>query len=187
MTSACTPVWQTKPTVSPDTLFDAHQHTLASLERWEIRGRTVIIQGKEGWNVGLWWQENKTDYHIKLEGPFAQGGMTLDGDERNVILTMDDGQQFSAATPEELIMSTLGWTLPISALRDWIKGMPYAEKELTLVEHDDEGRITHLIQGDWDIEYRRYAPFNGSAMPAKIFITHPDLSVKLIIRKWSSL
>lgn len=183
--TACVPIWQTKPNaLSPESLFELRSKALVQLDRWEIEGRTVITQGKEGWNVGLRWQENEGLYQIKLAGPFSQGGATLSGDETTVVLTMNDGKQYSAATPEILITDVMGWDLPISALRDWVRGLPYSGQKIALTEYDEQGRLIHLVQQDWDIEFLRYIPFENYSMPGKIFIKHPELSLRLIIVDW---
>jgi len=165
-------------------LFDYRYRQLVQLDNWKIKGRSVITQGSEGWNVGLKWQENTGRYQIKLEGPFAQGGARLDGDKKLVTLTLNDGQQHSATTPEELITKIIGWKLPVSALRDWVRGIPYSEKSSELMEFNERGQLIHLVQDQWDIEFLRYIPFETYSMPAKVFIKHPELSVKLIITDW---
>lgn len=179
------PIWQTKPNnLSPESLFELRYKALVELERWEIEGRTVITQGKEGWNVGLRWQENEGLYQIRLEGPFSQGGATLNGDETNVVLTMNDGKQYSAATPEVLITDVMGWELPVSALRDWVRGLPYSKQTIALAEYDEQGRLIHLVQQGWDVEFLRYIPFEDYSMPGKIFIKHSEISLRLIIVDW---
>ena len=185
--TACVPILQTKPDISPESLFATRSKELVQLDRWKIKGRTMITQGSEAWSVGLRWQEDRGAYQIKLEGPFAQGGVTLDGDEEQVVLTMTTGEKIASTNPEELILEVVGWNLPVSALRDWVRGLPYEQQAIESITYDDEGRITHLVQQGWDIEFLRYMPFDSYSMPAKIFIKHPDLSVRLVISSWNNV
>jgi len=187
LTTACVPILQTKPTVSSDKLFAARYKELTQLDQWKIKGRTVITQGSEGWNVGLRWQQDRDLYQIKLEGPFSQGAVILEGNGEQVVLTLNSGEKIAATNPEELILEVVGWNLPVSALRDWVRGLPYREKSIESVSYDDEGRMTHLVQQGWDVEFLRYVPFNDYSMPAKIFIRHPDLSLRLVINSWDEL
>ncbi|HCD04150.1 MAG TPA: outer membrane lipoprotein LolB, partial [Methylophaga sp.] len=53
--TACTPIWQTKPLAPAEVLWENHQTSLKQLNDWSFRGRTVIRQDKEGWNVGVTW------------------------------------------------------------------------------------------------------------------------------------
>ncbi|MDC9724599.1 MAG: lipoprotein insertase outer membrane protein LolB [Gammaproteobacteria bacterium] len=186
-TVACVPVWQTKPNISPESLFETRYKNLIELEQWKIKGRTVITQDKEAWNVGLRWQEDRGNYQIKLEGPFSQGGVTLEGKKGHVVLTTADGKKLSATNPEALLMEAAGWNLPVSALRDWVKGIPYRKETFESVNYDDKGRITTLVQQGWNVEFLRYVPFGSHSMPSKVFIKHPDLSLRLVITSWNDI
>jgi len=186
--TACTPLWQTKPSQqSPESLWDLRYKKLTELHSWKFDGRTVITQDKEGWNAGLRWQEMNGDYLIKLEGPFSQGGVTLEGLKDGVVLTMSDGQQYVASSPEALVSEVLKADLPVSALRYWVKGMPYPSETTDMMQHDEEGRLTELQQGQWQVKFKRYIPFENDSMPSKIFIEHKKLSVRMIIRDWDRL
>ncbi|MCX4187011.1 lipoprotein insertase outer membrane protein LolB [Methylophaga sp. OBS4] len=182
--TACAPVWQQEPGDPAETLWLAHQQQQAEMGDWAFRGRTVIIQGKEGWNAGISWQEQGENYLIKLSGPFAQGGIILDGNDRQVTLTLDDGEKMTAATPEQLLAEAMGWLLPVSALRDWIRGIPYSQLPVDSQQLDAKGRLTLLKQAGWEIEFLRYMPFENYSMPSKVFMKHPDLSVRLVVSDW---
>lgn len=185
LTIACTPTSQIKPNdLALKSLSELRAKSISQLTSWKIRGRTVILQDKEGINVGLKWQEDNGQYLIKLEGPFSQGGVTLKGDADNVTLSTSDGQYYSAKTPEALIKEVVGWNLPVSALRDWVRGLPSSEQDITSLEYNDKGQLMHLEQGEWSIQFLRYIPFEDMSMPGKVFIKHPSLSVKLIIADW---
>jgi len=185
--TACAPIWQQKPASDPDLLWQFRHKALIQLDQWQLQGRTVITQGKEGWNAGIRWQENRTAYQIKIEGPFSQGGITLDGDASQAVLTMVDGQKIVAADPELLIKEALGVQLPVSALRDWVRGIPYSAIQTDRLELDAAGQVTHLVQQNWDISLSKYVPFGIYAMPTKIFIKNQDLSLRLAVTRWNRI
>ncbi|SFK65554.1 lipoprotein insertase outer membrane protein LolB [Methylophaga sulfidovorans] len=183
--TACAPLWQPKTTESPEQRWQQQQQEIAALKDWRFRGRTAITQGREGWNAGITWQQQGEGFDIKLSGPFSQGGAELIGDAEQVTLTLDNGEQYSAQTPEQLLAKTLGWFLPVSALRDWVRGVPYKDAAVDKYQLDENGRLKTLQQAGWQVEYLRYVPFNGLVVPSKIFIKHPDLNIRLIISDWS--
>jgi len=185
--TACVPIWQQRPETSPEALWEARRIALTQLDRWKIQGRTAIVQGREGWNAGLHWREDKGSYQIKILGPFSQGGVSLEGNDEHVILTMADGEKLSSTDPELLITKALGVQLPINALRDWIRGLPYAEEEFESITFDVEGRITHLLQQGWEITFSRYVPFKQYSMPSKIFIRRSEQNLRLVITRWESV
>lgn len=182
--AGCAPIWQTKPAQDPDVLWQQRQAQQAELKQWAFKGRTAIIQGREGWNAGINWEEQNEQFHIKLSGPFSQGGVVLDGNADKVTLTLDDGETMTAATAEQLLAEAMGWLLPVSALRDWVRGVPYAKVPVDSKELDAQGRLTKLEQAGWKIEFLRYMPFQNFSMPEKVFMKHPDLSVRLVVSDW---
>lgn len=182
--TACTPFWQTKTTTSPDALWQLRLAQQSELQQWAFVGRTAIVQGREGWNAGIVWEEQNQEFHIRLSGPFSQGGVALDGNSEAVTLTLDDGEQLSAPTAEQLLAEAMGWLLPVSALRDWVRGVPYAKVAVDKQELDEQGRLIRLEQAGWQIEFLRYMPFEHYSMPEKVFMKHPELSVRLIVSDW---
>ena len=187
LATACVPIWQQKPqNFSNEDVFWQQRHPqLVQMETWSIRARTAIVQGKEGWNAGLVWQQYNDLYQIKIQGPFAQGGVSLIGNEEKVVLTMADGKQISSNNPDALLVEALDVQLPVNALRDWMRGIPYTKKTFESIEYDDEGKITHLTQQGWNIEFKRYVPFKQFLMPSKIFIKHDDQHLRLVISRWN--
>ena len=185
MLAGCAPLWQSKQAQDPEQLWQQRLSQQAKLDAWAFKGRTAIIQGREGWNAGIQWQQQGQQFHIKLSGPFSQGGVKLDGNAETVTLTLDDGEQLSAPTPEQLLAEAMGWLLPVSALRDWVRGVPYAQFPVDSKQLDAQGRLTKLEQAGWQIEFLRYMPFRGSSMPEKVFMKHPEMSVRLIVSDWS--
>ncbi|MBL1321312.1 MAG: outer membrane lipoprotein LolB [Methylophaga sp.] len=184
--TACTPIWQTRPDMSPEALGQARQTELLQFNNWKIQGRTVIRNKQEAWNVGLRWQQNNNEFQIQLLGPFSQGGVSIEGDDKSVIMTLDDGQKLHSTDPEELIAKILGVALPINALRDWVRGLPHQQSKVELIEYDDKGQIIHLVQQGWNIDFKRYVPFKQYSLPSKIFITQPDRSLRLVITSWKN-
>lgn len=185
--TACTPFWQTKPATPAETLWQQRQIQLQQLDQWSFRGRTLIQQGKEGWNAGVSWQQQDDTFKIRLTGPFAQGAVELTGDDQQVTMRTSDGEQYSAETPEQLLEEVLGWRLPVSALRDWVRGLPYQAEQVDLQEMDDDGRLLALHQAGWQVEFLRYVPFAGQQIPDKVFIKRDDLSVRLVVSSWQQL
>lgn len=183
--TACTPFWQTKPTMPAESLWQQRAAQLEQLDQWSFRGRTLIQQGKEGWNAGVSWQQNQDSFKIRLTGPFAQGAVELTGDSQQVTMLTSEGEKFTAETPEQLLQEVLGWRLPVSALRDWVRGLPYQGEPIDLREINDEGQLVALHQAGWQVEFLRYVPFAGQQLPDKVFIKRDDLSVRLVISSWN--
>ena len=165
-------------------LWQERQTILRHLSQWEVRGRTAVNQGNTAWQAGLNWQESPLSYRIRIMGPFSQGGVKIDGNRQQVVLTTNDGRQLTAGSAEQLLREHYQLDLPVSALRDWIRGLPHLGLPTQGIDLDPLGQITLLKQQDWVIEYPRYIPYDTMTMPKKLLITHPKLSLKIIINRW---
>jgi outer membrane lipoprotein LolB len=185
--SACVPVLQTRQAIDPLSQWEQRRAALNELYQWQFDGRTVIRQENEAWNAGLHWRQDDARYEIKLSGPFSQGGVKLDGDTDQVSLTLDDGRTLTADTPETLMYEALQVNMPVSALKDWVRGLPYRNESIEHIEYDESGQIKEMLQGEWRVQYLRYIPFLSYSMPAKIFIDHPDISLRLVISDWDPI
>lgn len=183
--SACAAMQQPRPADSElELLWQQRQQQLSQIKQWHIQGRTFFTQGHEAWNASLRWQQDDENYHIQLLGPFSQGGVILEGDKANAVLTFADGQQFIADDPETLLSESLSWQLPLDALYDWVRGLPYSQLAYQAKELDQFGRLTTLTQQGWQIQFKRYVSFNEHYLPSKIFIKHPDIKLRLVISSW---
>ena len=165
-------------------LWQERQTILRHLSQWEVRGRTAVNQGNTAWQAGLNWQESPLSYRIRIMGPFSQGGVKIDGNRQQVVLTTNDGRQLTAGSAEQLLREHYQLDLPVSALRDWIRGLPHPGLPTQGIDLNPLGQITLLKQQDWVIEYPRYIPYDTMTMPKKLLITHPKLSLKIIINRW---
>lgn len=95
----------------------------------------------------------------------------LFGDERSANLHADDAM-YQADTPEELLLKTTGWSLPVSHLRYWVQAEPVPD-----VPYEWQG--SQLQQAGWKIEYQ---PSRDQVK--KIKLQHPDVRLTLAIKSW---
>lgn len=184
--SACSTMIERPPAPPAEERWQQRQLALSAISEWSFRGRTVITQDKEGWNAGVNWTQKQDAFQIRLTGPFSQGGVDLQGDAQRVTLTLSDGEQYVADTPEQLLSEVIGLRLPVSALRDWVRGLPHRALEINAQELDEQGRLVTLAQEGWQVAFMRYVPVAGQQLPDKVFIEHADLNVRIVITSWRS-
>ena len=91
--------------------------------------------------------------------------------------------RFEAESPEALVETQLGWQLPVSNLLWWIRGLP-APDSRSRVELDGNGRLAHLQQDGWDVQYLDYSDENGFALPSRIKLAGRDLQITLVVKDW---
>ncbi|EKD54272.1 MAG: outer membrane lipoprotein LolB [uncultured bacterium] len=156
---------------------------LSNIQQWNLKGLIALRTSQNAWSANWQWQQTKNNYTILLFGPLGSNSLKLTGNSGGVLLEMADGKRLTARDPESLLARQLGWRLPVSFLRYWVRGLPVptlpAQKQF-----DDYHHLAVLMQNDWTIRYLRYTSINGMDVPNKIFLTNPNMSVKIIISEW---
>ena len=184
--SACAPLYEKSYSAKdPSIGWQERQAQFRQLTKWQMVGRVSIAQDKKAWNAGINWHENNGVYRIKMMGPFSQGGFHLDGTPKQVILTLSDGKTVASSSPQALLTETFNLNLPLSALRSWLKGLPYqGGTPYKSIEIDNQGRLKYIEQQGWKINYQQYKTYGQRQMPSKIFMSHPELSMRLVVDNW---
>lgn len=160
--------------------------TLSAVQAWDLKGLIALRElhnGHDDWSANLQWQQQNQAYHIALFGPLGTNSYELTGRPGKVELAMANGKHAVASSPEALLAQQAGWTLPVSNLYYWVRGIPVpnmgAEKQFDSYHH-----LVVLRQQGWTVQYLRYTSVNHIDVPSKIFLNNPDLNVKLIINQW---
>ena len=173
------------PDIAPEQSWQLRQQMLRQLTHWQLSGRLAVQNDHEAWHMSLKWQQRQDRYSLNIIAPLGQGSMRLHGDATQVMLLTEDGKVINSSTPELLLYRQLGWKIPVSALRYWILGLPAPGDYLPTI--DEYGRLSHLQQDDWEIEFIDYQPQLGVDLPRKVFINNHHAAVKLIISSWQPL
>ncbi|WP_227367918.1 lipoprotein insertase outer membrane protein LolB [Halomonas sp. M20] len=169
--------------------WPAQLEQLKTLESWRLAGKVGLRTANDATSANLDWQQTPFSYRMMISGPFGAGRSTLDGSPGGVTLTTPDGR-FSARTPEQLMQQQLGWSLPISAMDYWVRGLP-APNAAHEMQADALGFPQQLRQAGWTIDYRdwTWAPrLNGGLwLPRRLVMTFDDLRATLVVNQWQPL
>ena len=163
---------------------ETRKAALAQIKNWDVKG-SVSIQYQQKTDIASlnWHQENQQNYRITLSGPLNFGTVEIIGSPGSVTLKQSNRPPVSAATPEKLLTQQMGWQIPVSNLYYWLRGIPAPGSDAK-TEFDTYGHITHMIQQGWTIEYPEYMGVGTVDLPKKIYLTHPNLKIRLVIRQW---
>ena len=164
-------------------LWSAHKQQLTRLDGWQISGKVGIRAPKESGSATLFWLQRQDYYDIRLSGPLGRGAARLTGRPGNVLLEVANQGRYEAPTPEELLGEQLGWSLPVSHLVWWVRGLP-APGSKSRVTLNGDSRLANLEQDGWKIEYLSYVEQNGFWLPERVKLHGPDLDVTLVVKDW---
>jgi outer membrane lipoprotein LolB len=187
LVAACSPL---PPRPLPDSSagqsWQLRQQQLRQLTHWQLSGRLAVQNDHEAWHMSLEWQQRQDRYSLNIIAPLGQGSMQLHGDAVQVMLLTDEGETINSSNPDQLLHQQLGWKVPVSALRYWVLGLP-APGEVQQQSLDEFGRLNHLTQAGWEIEFLDYQPQQGVELPRRVFIDNHLARVRLVISNWQPL
>ncbi|WP_043526917.1 lipoprotein insertase outer membrane protein LolB [Litchfieldella xinjiangensis] len=156
---------------------------IEALQRWTLAGKVGLRTPEESTSANLDWAQYPRYYRLLISGPFGSGRNLMEGRPGRVSLTTSEGR-FEAETPEALMEQQLGWSLPISALDHWVRGLPAPGSEYTR-NTDESGYPLYLEQAGWEIDYRDWVETQkGLWLPRRLVMTYGDLRATLVVNQW---
>jgi len=161
---------------------DEQTKRLTSLNTWIIEGK-IAFRGPNNNNSGyLTWQQTNDSYAIRVHGPLGQGNREISGNSDYIELSLPEGT-VSSDQPEQFLYQQTGWTLPISELRYWVKGLAAPSLGITHIKQDIY--ITKLSQNGWDISYSNHQLVDSVWLPGKIIISKDLHKVIILAKEWT--
>ncbi|WP_458524945.1 lipoprotein insertase outer membrane protein LolB [Onishia taeanensis] len=153
-----------------------------ALTDWTLAGKVGLRTAEESTSANLDWRQTPNYYRLLISGPFGAGRSTLEGTAQEVSLTTGEGR-VSADSAEALLEQQLGWSLPVSSLDHWVRGLP-APGSAYERETDAQGYPTRLTQAGWTIDYRGWMPAGGLWLPRRLDMQRPGIEATLLINAW---
>lgn len=148
------------------------------LEDWRLSGKLGIRGEQISQSAYLNWQQCGDNFDIRISGPLGQGAARLQGDKEHVLL--DQGKQsHQASSPEQLLQQQLGWSLPVSQLKYWIRGIPSPDSS-----YRSKPEQSGFEQAGWLVSYSRLQQLEGRTLPDRATATHPRLKITLLLKSW---
>ena len=168
-------------------LWTEQQAAAGAFNQWDMYARAVLRPHEGGvYSVGLRWQrEADGRFMMMLDAPFGQGVLRIEALKAGVYrLRLPNGRSFENSTAEALLEDAIGWSLPVSGLDYWVRGLPHALTEYSY-RLDAGGRARSIKQDGWEIEYLEYSTAAADpALPRRLRLGNDELSFKLVIERW---
>jgi outer membrane lipoprotein LolB len=156
---------------------------LSGQERWQLTARIAVRTPEDGWSASLRWRQSGDAYRVDVWGPLGRTLARLDGGVDGVALRTSDGM-YQAPSPEQLLLSELGWQLPVSGMRHWIRGLPSPQGPVDGLELDEIGRPERLQQAGWDVSFPEYQGYGVDALPGRVVLVRDPVHIRLSAEGW---
>lgn len=185
--AGCATVPRPEDTVSDSARAARHESRadqVLAFENWALDGKLAISDDKDGGSGRLQWRSGPGLSELDFRGAFGRGAWQLDIRPDLAVLSFANGETWQSPDVSSLVRDHVGWVVPVDALSWWVRGL--AAPGAVEVRHlDEEGRMTFLSQDGWDVDYRKYKEFSGTAMPVRIDARRGEQRVKFIMREWA--
>ena len=151
--------------------------------RYKIDGREESLHGNFDW-------QQTTDYTvITLLSPLGQSMAKIEVTPQLTTFTAPGKAPKSATNAEELIRSELGWTLPVSGLRDWLQGCATDMQNHPFIATPQSRQV--ITREGWQIDYISWIDGPVMPLPKRIDLIKGgnnaidvDIHLKLVIDEW---
>ncbi|MEX2125611.1 MAG: lipoprotein insertase outer membrane protein LolB [Woeseia sp.] len=163
--------------------WESRRDTLATLSEWEFHGRIGVSAGEEGFNGKLRWWQHDDLFLASVSGPLGVGTVKIQGNERQVSVTDEDGEVTEMQNAEVELQRRYGWTIPVTSLRYWALGIPDPSSPAETA-FGAAGQVVRLEQRDWVVRIDEYREGGGQPMPRRMSATNRDTKVRLVIDNW---
>jgi outer membrane lipoprotein LolB len=123
---------------------------------------------------------------VRLSSPLGQTVARIEGRGDRLMVWMDGREPVVTAAPEELLQEQLGWSVPIRALRYWVRGEG-APAAVVPVPAQITGPVNQpdaLAQLGWQVRYPAWHQSDAVALPAKVILSDAQVQATLLIREW---
>ena len=165
--------------------WQLQQQAAGALQQWNLYARGSLRRQGELYNVGIRWQrEREHRFRMFLDAPFGRGVLRIEGlGEQRFRLQLPDGRQFENSSVEALLEDVVGWSLPISGLDYWVRGLPHPGSPNRRLLNAG-GQAGSIVQDGWDITYSDYFDTAQPVLPRRLQLAGDELTLKLVIERW---
>lgn len=162
------------------------QQKRQQIKIWEIRGRLGVQTKDNGGSMDIIWKQADEEYSIRLIAPLGSGNYLIQGDKDFAEVRYPDGEKRIIDNIDDVFTSTLDVDLPVTAIRDWLRGLPAKSLTVEKIRWNEQGLLHKVKQSGWNVEMTNY---NGNKilLPHTLYLTHDDkpaLDIRLVLRQW---
>jgi len=163
---------------SKNPIIDLYKH-----DNWQAKGKLALRIDDKSQSANFSWKQNKFDFVIHLYGPLGQGSAYITKIGTRYTLKSKNGT-LEAESAEALMLKANGWSIPVSNLIFWLRGLPSAKTPIQATSFYPSGVLETLKQDDWNMQYTSYQEAQGFSLPRKMKASRDNLKITLVIKSW---
>ena len=136
------------------------------------------------------WQQNGNDITIELSSPLGQTIANITQNNDGASITEAKKPPRTAKDIEQLLIETVGWTMPVNNLKSWLQGFDITEtRQHSPIFSVDNNTIT---SHGWQIRYASWQDNETLTMPKRIDLNRNtqemgELKIRIVIDEWKAI
>jgi outer membrane lipoprotein LolB len=160
------------------------------LNQWDLTAK-FSVSTKDGTESGsIRWILNPDEERLDVLSPTGSVVAQLTMTESEARLKTDD-RETVAKDAGTLFKDVMDISLPVNALRYWVRGLDSPDLPLESVEKDGEGRITELSQDGWQLAYNGNISIESGShrfeVPRRLTATRGDIEIRWASTEWQAI
>lgn len=150
---------------------------------WQLSGKLGLRGPQLAESAYLNWRQCGEQYDMRISGPLGQSVARIDGNGSQLTVRLEGQEPVATADPEQLLQERLGWSVPLRALRYWVRAEPAPGN--TAQFDGPAGQPTELRQLGWQVRYLAWHQAGAIALPAKLTLRNDSgMQATLLISDW---
>jgi outer membrane lipoprotein LolB len=160
------------------------------LNQWDLTAKFSVSTDKGTESGSIRWILNADEERLDVLSPTGSVVAQLTMTESEARLKTDD-QETVAKDAETLFRDVMDISLPVNALRYWVRGLDAPDLPLEGVEKDSEGRITELAQDGWQLAYNGNISIESGThrfeVPRRLTATRGEIEIRWASTEWQAM
>ncbi len=169
-------------------LFAGTQDADTTITRYQGRFSARYTQGNAEQSVvgSFLWRERGPDVQLELMSPLGQTMAVVSQNQQGATLELPNKAPRRAPEVDTLMQDALGFSLPVSGLRDWLRARP-SPGTPARVARDAQSRPETIEQNGWTVRYVAWSDdASADARIRRLDLDRPQgangpLSVRLVL------
>lgn len=155
---------------------------LEKIQQWQIAGAFSVQYNQKSNIASYSWQQTGANYQILIQSSLNLYNLKIAGQPGHVTLWEANKKTVTANSAQTLLQQRLGWSLPITNLTYWVRGLPAPGQQHA--QFDQFGHLTETQQSGWQVTLSNYATIHSVDLPRTLNIEGHGLRIKIAIKNW---
>ena len=160
------------------------------LNQWDLTAKFSVSTAAGTDSGSIRWILNPNEERLDILSPTGSVVAQLTMTETEARLKTDD-RETVAKDAETLFREVMDLSLPVAALRYWVRGLDAPDLPLESVEKDGEGRITDLTQDGWQLAYNGNISIESGShrfeVPRRLTAIRGDIEIRWASTEWQAI